>query len=68
MNGPIIVGSQARGARPEAPNVTTRGLRAVYRKLEPPGKRPLKDAHAALDAAVLVTYGFDPKQDCWPNS
>lgn len=29
------------------------GLRAVYRTLEPPGKNPLKDAHAALDAAVM---------------
>ena len=34
------------------------GLRAVYRTLELPGKNPLKDAHAALDAAVLDAYGF----------
>jgi len=39
------------------------GLRAVYRALELPGKHPLKDAHAALDAAVLTAYGFAPKQD-----
>jgi hypothetical protein len=39
------------------------GLRAVYRTLELPGRHPLKDAHAALDAAVLVAYGFDPKRD-----
>ena len=39
------------------------GLRAVYRTLELPGKNPLKDAHAALDAAVLKAYGFSPKQD-----
>jgi len=31
--------------------------------LELPGKHPLKDAHAALDAAVLAAYGFDPKKD-----
>ncbi|MCH8043442.1 MAG: hypothetical protein IID44_06950 [Planctomycetes bacterium] len=37
------------------------GLRAVYRTLELPGKNPLKDAHAALDAAVLAAYGFSPK-------
>ena len=24
---------------------------------------PLKDAHAALDAAVLAAYGFDAKKD-----
>jgi hypothetical protein len=39
------------------------GLRAVYRTLELPGANPLKDAHAALDAAVLAAYGFDAKKD-----
>jgi hypothetical protein len=39
------------------------GLRAVYRTLELPGKNPLKDAHAALDAATLAAYAFDPKSD-----
>ena len=39
------------------------GLRALYRTLELPGANPLKDAHAALDAAVLAAYGFSPKQD-----
>jgi hypothetical protein len=38
-------------------------LRAVNRMLELPGKHPLKDAHAALDAAVLDAYGFDPRKD-----
>ena len=33
------------------------GLRALYRTLELPGANPLKDAHAALDAAVLAAYG-----------
>ncbi len=31
--------------------------------LELPGRNPLKDAHAALDAAVLAAYGFSPKKD-----
>ena len=31
--------------------------------MELSGKHPLKDAHAALDAAVLAAYGFDPKKD-----
>lgn len=35
-----------------------RGLRAVYRTLELAGRNPLKDVHAALDAAVLDAYGF----------
>ena len=39
------------------------GLRALYRTLELPGKNPLKDAHAALDAAVLAAYGFSSKKD-----
>jgi hypothetical protein len=39
------------------------GLRALYRTLELPGANPLKDAHAALDAAVLTAYGFNAKKD-----
>ena len=34
----------------------------LYRTLELPGANPLKDAHAALDAAVLAAYGFSPKE------
>jgi SAM-dependent methyltransferase len=41
----------------------TGGLRALYRTLELPGKNPLKDAHAALDDAVMKAYGFSPKKD-----
>jgi hypothetical protein len=39
------------------------GLRALYRTLELPGKNPLRDAHEALDAAVLVAYGFSARKD-----
>jgi hypothetical protein len=39
------------------------GLRALYRTLELPGANPLKDAHAALDTAVLAAYGFSAKED-----
>jgi hypothetical protein len=39
------------------------GLRALYRTLELPGANPLKDAHAALDTAVLAAYGFSAKTD-----
>ena len=49
--------------RAEALKVTTGGLRAVYRMLELPGRHPLKDAHAALGAAVLAAHGFHAKKD-----
>ncbi|HEX7571349.1 MAG TPA: DNA methyltransferase [Verrucomicrobiae bacterium] len=39
------------------------GLRALYRTLELPGANPLKDAHAALDAAVCAAYGFSARKD-----
>jgi len=39
------------------------GLRELYRTVDLPGKNPLKDAHAALDAAVLKAYGFDATTD-----
>ena len=54
---------EVRRVRAEALALTDGGLRAVYRTLELPGKHPLKDAHAALDAAVLAAYGFDAKKD-----
>jgi SAM-dependent methyltransferase len=56
-------GREVRRVRAEALKTIEGGLRAVYRSLELPGKHPLKDAHAALDAAVLAAYGFDPKAD-----
>jgi hypothetical protein len=39
------------------------GLRALYRSLELPGKNPLKDAHVALDRAVMEAYGFSQRED-----
>lgn len=56
-------GREVRRVRDEALKKVKGGLRAVYRTLELPGKNPLKDAHAALDAAVLKAYGFNPKDD-----
>ncbi len=56
-------GQKVRQVRAEALTKMTGGLRAVYRTLEFPGDNPLKDAHAALDAAVLDAYGFSPKKD-----
>jgi len=38
------------------------GLRELYASMETPGKHPLRDAHAALDEAVLNAYGFSAKK------
>jgi SAM-dependent methyltransferase len=56
-------GREVRRVRAEALVKLKGGLRALYRTLELPGANPLKDAHAALDAAVLAAYGFNAKQD-----
>jgi hypothetical protein len=54
---------ELRRVRAEALPKMKGGLRALYRTLELPGANPLKDAHAALDAAVLTAYGFSAKKD-----
>jgi hypothetical protein len=54
---------ELRRVRAEALPKLKGGLRALYRTLELPGANPLKDAHAALDAAVLAAYGFSVKKD-----
>ena len=54
---------EVRRVRAEALADMEGGLRALYRTLELPGANPLKDAHAALDAAVLAAYGFSAKKD-----
>jgi hypothetical protein len=56
-------GREVRRIRAEALPKLKGGLRALYRTLELPGANPLKDAHAALDAAVLAAYGFTAKAD-----
>jgi hypothetical protein len=58
-----MAGREVRRVREEALSKMTGGLRAVYRSLELPGKHPLKEAHAALDAAVIAAYGFAAKGD-----
>src|ERR1019366_10647101 len=54
---------ELRRVRAEALPKLKGGLRALYRILELPGANPLKDAHAALEAAVLAAYGFSAKKD-----
>jgi hypothetical protein len=56
-------GCEIRRIRTEALLTMHGGLRALYRTLDLPGKNPLRDAHAKLDAAVLAAYGFSAKGD-----
>ena len=56
-------GRAIRRIRSDALANLTGGLRALYRTLDLPGKNPLRDAHAALDTAVLAAYGFSAKAD-----
>jgi hypothetical protein len=59
----VAAARELRRVRAEALPKLKGGLRALYRTLELPGANPLKDAHAALDAAVLTAYGFSAKKD-----
>jgi hypothetical protein len=56
-------GREIRRIRDEALQTMSGGLRALYRTLDLPGKNPLRDAHARLDAAALAAYGFSTKGD-----
>jgi hypothetical protein len=63
INTVAAAARELRRVRAEALPKLKGGLRALYRTLELPGANPLKDAHAALDAAVLAAYGFSAKKD-----
>ena len=56
-------GRQVQRVRSDALSKLKGSLRALYRTLELPAANPLKDAHAALDTAVLAAYGFSVKKD-----
>ena len=56
-------GRELRKLRDASLSTLTGGLRVLYRTLDLPGKNPLRDAHNALDAAVLKAYGFSAKSD-----
>lgn len=58
-----LAGREIRRLRDQALGHVSGGLREVYRLLELPGRDALKDAHAALDAAVRAAYAFKPKED-----
>lgn len=56
-------GITLRKLRDAASRATAGGLRNMYRTLDLPGKNPLKDAHDALDKAVLGAYGFSASKN-----
>ena len=63
MKAVAAAGCEVRRIRAEVLPTLKGGLRELYRTLELPGKKSLKDAHATLDAAVLAAYGFHPGRD-----
>jgi SAM-dependent methyltransferase len=56
-------GRELRSLRAKSLASVQGSLRSLYRTLDLPGKNPLRDAHARLDAAVLAAYSFDNKRD-----
>lgn len=56
-------GVELRRIREAGSENTKGGLRALYRTLDMPGKNPLRDAHHALNAAVVAAYGFSARKD-----
>jgi len=63
INAVAEAARELRQVRETALRLISGGLRSLYRTLELPGKNPLRDAHSALDAAVLAAYGFSRKKD-----
>jgi hypothetical protein len=63
INNVAQAGRAVRSMRADALAQEGGNLRALYRTLELPGRNPLRDAHQALDEAVLDAYGFSKKGD-----
>lgn len=62
----VAVAEAARHLRAVRRGLRTKhklSLRDLYRSSEQPGKHPLLDAHAVLDAAVTAAYGASAKGD-----
>ena len=59
----VVAARELCRGRAEAMSKLKGGLRARYRTFELPGANPLKDAHAALDTAILTAYGFNAKKN-----
>ena len=56
-------GREIRRIRSESSPKAKGGLRALYRTLDLPGTNELREAHIALDTAVLDAFSFSPTDD-----
>jgi SAM-dependent methyltransferase len=63
VNAVALRARELRAVREKALKGMGGGLRALYKTLDLPGSNPLRDAHDALDAAVLEAYAFKPTDD-----
>jgi SAM-dependent methyltransferase len=63
VTGVAEASRELRRARVAALESIKGGLREAYHTLAVPGKNSIRDAHDALDAAVLKAYGFSAKKD-----
>ena len=59
----VLPSSGFAGAGRQFRKTTIPPLREFYRTLETPGANHLRDAHAALDAAVRAAYGMKEQED-----
>ncbi len=63
VNAVVEASRKLQAVRSTALATAKGGLRALYDTLTLPGKNPLREAHAALDKAVLAAYGFGANKD-----
>lgn len=59
----VMASRKLQAVRSNALKAAKGGLRALYDTLALPGKNLLRDAHAALDRAVMDAYGFSVGKD-----
>src|ERR1017187_5629573 len=63
INAVVVAARELRNLRHEIMQDNGWSLRELYKSLETPGENRLRDAHAALDAAVRAAYGMKPAED-----
>ncbi len=63
IDGVAQAAKRLRETRGQLRSGTPRSLRDMYRTLDKPGKNVLRDAHDALDQAVMSAYGMNKSAD-----
>jgi hypothetical protein len=63
INAVVVAARELRNLRHEIMQDNGWSLRELYKSLETPGENRLRDAHAALDAAVRAAYGMKLDED-----